>query len=1189
VGSGATTISVIGTGFIPATTVSFNSKVLTTTYITGTSLSAIIPQANEAAIGKYSIASSNPTPGGGTSSSVEFDVTGGVLNVNITDLPSGTPANITLTGSGGYTTAITQNASLQVPVGSYTLTANSVSVGTDTYSALAPTQSLAIAGFSTNTVTVDYKNVVPATTKVLDSVALSSLSVASDGTTLTMSSSSPIAQSLEAGDVVVVPPTSPGGVAPGGPAPLGMLQKVTSVSSGNSQIVVYTQQATLADAFKRLSFQLPAQLSSQSIRSVKTANGVVFHPGSKIQNSTDKTHIASHDQSLTDPCGNSSLGIFDITDPVSEEIVQGLTLSGQLELCAGLNLNVDLVGTGFLGLQPQLNSATATAMLGEYSDIAVQGTFLEGSFNNKITLATLDFAPIVVPGLPIWVTPEVSVFYGANGSLSSGFSTEVSTAGTFTRGVSYTSGAWVPVTQPTSLQFSYQPPTLDASLNAKAYAGIALNLYLYDVAGPSFTPDGYLLFNADITQNPWWTLNGGLEGPMSFDVTIFGEEDVASYNLGSLFNYEHLIASAPGPFLPTVSVPVITTISPQQITAGASSFDLIVNGSNFIPGDVVNFGATPLSANWQSASQISATVPNTQVATPETVQVAVTNLNVSSATSNSVNFVVVSGTGKVSISPTSVYVPEGEVQTFAATVSGSDGVNWSIQEGASGGTISNAGIYTAPSSTGIYHVIATSMADSTQSAVATVNVVIGPTITTLHSFNSTVEGANPMASLIQGGDGNYYGTTLAGGNLSCTLDPNYSGCGTIYKMDAVGNVTTLHSFTGLDGLYPGGHLTQLSNGSLYGTTSYGGNSFQVCSDGLGIPSGCGTIFEIYTDGSGFNSVYQFNSFTSPVGVGPDASLFLASNGNLYGTTLEGGMNNTCGGVVNNISISNLGCGNIFRLDSSNTLYPILNFTGPNGAYPFSGLLQLSDGNLYGVTAAGGNLTCSSYASPGCGIVFKTTTAGDISTLYSFSQQDGASPIGSLVQGSDGNLYGVTTFGGNVSCNGGAQWQGCGTVYKISTAGTLQLLHNFSGPDGAYPVARLIQASDGYFYGTTSGGGDASCTGRFGPGCGTVFRMDAAGNVTTLYAFTGQSDGSWPEAALILGANGNLYGTTAYGGANDDGVVFLVSNLSTLSSSSSQAKSVGQKQNSVTKITVHHTHVAPPVLSFPAAHIAKNAN
>lgn len=177
---------------------------------------------------------------------------------------------------------------------------------------------------------------------------------------------------------------------------------------------------------------------------------------------------------------------------------------------------------------------------------------------------------------------------------------------------------------------------------------------------------------------------------------------------------------------------------------------------------------------------------------------------------------------------------------------------------------------------------------------------------------------------------------------------------------------------------------------------------------------------------------------------------------------------------------------------------------------------------------------------------------------------------------------MTLFGGSTTCSGGAQWQGCGTVFKIDSTGNFKSLHSFSGPDGAYPIA-IMQASDGYFYGTTEGGGDASCAGRYGPGCGTVFRMDSAGNVTVLYAFTGQSDGSWPESAVIQGTDGSLYGTTAYGGVNDDGVIFRISNLAILSQATTGIGTRQVNRQVITPLLVRRPHVGLPGPAVPNQH------
>jgi len=558
-----------------------------------------------------------------------------VLVVTITDLPPGTAANVTVTDPNGQQTALTSTQTISAIPGSYTIAAAPVVVGTSTYNpTLAAQAAVVTVGNTTNTV-VDYKNVVPATTKVLDSLAISSLSVSPNGLTLTMSASSPVAQSLAPGDVIVVPPTSASGIAP-----MGMLRYVISTNNSNSQIVATTQPGTLSEAFQRVGFQIQDQLATASIQVAHLAPGVVFRPGATVAKSLGNVHAHNSSGPPSDPCGGYSLGVFDVPESIQIDAVPGLSLSGTIEVCSGLNFAVDIVGTGFLGLQPAVNSLTATASMGEYADLTLQGDLLSGSFDpNPTTLATLDFPPIAVAGLPIWVTPEISVFVGASGNIASGLSTEVSSAGTFIGGVTYASGTWSPVPLTPSFQFGYQPPTLSASLSAKAYAGIEFDLYVYDLIGPSFKPDGYLDLEANIASNPWWTLSAGLEGPMSLDVTFLGE-NLASYDLGTLFDYSHTILSASGPFSPSSATPVVQSIAPTQVTAGASGFNLSVLGTNFLPGATVTFGGASLGTTWQSSSQLTVGVPSSLVSTPGTFQVSVTNPGASSTPSNSEPFTV---------------------------------------------------------------------------------------------------------------------------------------------------------------------------------------------------------------------------------------------------------------------------------------------------------------------------------------------------------------------------------------------------------------------------------------------------------------------------------------------------------------------------------------------------------------------
>ena len=188
--------------------------------------------------------------------------------------------------------------------------------------------------------------------------------------------------------------------------------------------------------------------------------------------------------------------------------------------------------------------------------------------------------------------------------------------------------------------------------------------------------------------------------------------------------------------------------------------------------------------------------------------------------------------------------------------------------------------------------------------------------------------------------------------------------------------------------------------------------------------------------------------------------------------------------------------------------------------PGAALTQATDGNFYGTTTTGGNSSC------GCdGTIFKITPTGTLTTLYDFDVTDGSYPYGNLVQAAEGKFYGTTRYGGAFSD---------GTVFSVTSGGVLTTLYSFCAQtnctDGAYPFAGLVLATDGNFYGTTSGGGNPACD--FGGGCGTVFEITEGGKLTTLYDFcseTNCSDGSLTEAGLVQATNGNLYGA-----ASDDG-------------------------------------------------------
>jgi uncharacterized repeat protein (TIGR03803 family) len=201
------------------------------------------------------------------------------------------------------------------------------------------------------------------------------------------------------------------------------------------------------------------------------------------------------------------------------------------------------------------------------------------------------------------------------------------------------------------------------------------------------------------------------------------------------------------------------------------------------------------------------------------------------------------------------------------------------------------------------------------------------------------------------------------------------------------------------------------------------------------------------------------------------------------------------------------------------------FKNPKNGLGPGTINQDSAGNLFGMTGSGGDLNCDLTGSLGCGVVFKLNTAGKETVLHRFdgSQADEGTPSGGLIRDADGNLYGTTS--------GIALY--CGTVFKVDKTGKETVLYRFTcGTDGGIPLAGLVRDSAGNLYGTASGGGIGGPSGQ-----GVVFKVDVNGKETVLYSFTGGPDGGSPMAGLVRDAAGNLYGTTASGGAFGSGVVF----------------------------------------------------
>jgi uncharacterized repeat protein (TIGR03803 family) len=370
----------------------------------------------------------------------------------------------------------------------------------------------------------------------------------------------------------------------------------------------------------------------------------------------------------------------------------------------------------------------------------------------------------------------------------------------------------------------------------------------------------------------------------------------------------------------------------------------------------------------------------------------------------------------------------------------------------------------------------------------------------LYSFTGTPDGGQPFGTLIADPDGNLYGVTTWGG---------IADQGTVYELPATGGETVLYSFTGgSDGRAPAGSLLRDASGNLYGTTASGGD-LNACSG----YDGCGVVFELSPLGKE-KVLYAFMGASD--GWGPSSGLIRDAEGNLYGTTSNGG-DLACN--------SGHGCGVVFKVDLAGKETVLHTFTGPpDGALPLAGVVLDADGDLYGTTYIGGD--GSACGGEGCGVVFEIDAQGNETLLHSFTGgTDGGFPAyGALIRDSGGNLYGTTSWGGDLSCPGGS---GCGVVFRLDPAGNETVLQAFDLGDGGYPLAGVIRDASGNLYGTTSAGG--SSRGTCAGGCGMVFELDAAGNETVLHAFD-ETDGYSPYAGL-LPYKGYLYGTTPVGGIN----------------------------------------------------------
>lgn len=399
--------------------------------------------------------------------------------------------------------------------------------------------------------------------------------------------------------------------------------------------------------------------------------------------------------------------------------------------------------------------------------------------------------------------------------------------------------------------------------------------------------------------------------------------------------------------------------------------------------------------------------------------------------------------------------------------------------------------------------------------------------TVLRSFAGS-NGAYPAADLLDGGDGFLYGTTTAGGT---------HGGGVVFKTDTTGALTVLRSLAPVDGKRPESALMRASNGRLYGTAvsdgpaGASGTLFQLTVTGtfvclhafsgtpaqprgmlfrgaddrlygtsfLGGSADAGTIFRL-TPGVSLEVLYELDGLSE--GQNLHDGITQANDGTLYGSTIKGGTYDV---------------GQIFKLGLNGAYTPLgtLTETGSTGYFPYSAPVQGKDGSFYGVMSAG--------AGAGAGAIYKMTSAGALSTVFTFGGNKGRVPYGRLAVGADGTLYGTTALGGSTDQ---------GTLFSFDPDTKIhKVLHSFSGPDGAVLYSGVIVGSDDRLYGVTYRGG--------ANGFGTVFAYDTGtGQRTTLHSFN-SANGAYPYSTLVEASDGRLYGTTYIGGAKNRGAVFSI--------------------------------------------------
>lgn len=369
--------------------------------------------------------------------------------------------------------------------------------------------------------------------------------------------------------------------------------------------------------------------------------------------------------------------------------------------------------------------------------------------------------------------------------------------------------------------------------------------------------------------------------------------------------------------------------------------------------------------------------------------------------------------------------------------------------------------------------------------LAAPRLVSGQTYTIVHVFNGGIDvPAFPVGLGAQGRDGKYYAISASG-----------NGCtGTMYSATISGTITLADCLNSATGDYPYGGVVLGSNGEIVTAVALGG------------ADGDGALFEVTT--SGMETI--LHSFANNGDSGwPVSPPVLASDGNYYGITAANDEGNQFASTF-------------YKITPAGVFSTLHAFTSTEGNQCFF-IIQGSDGNFY--------TACNYNGANNQGTLVKITKAGVVTVLHNFTGTDGSNAAngGPLVEANDGNYYGLTNNGGT---------DGYGVAYRLTSSGSYTVLQNFDGTNGSYPLFGMTLGPDGKMYGTTSrGGSEGSCANN----CGTIFSLTTAGTLTTLYNFVASTSEAWyPESNLMLDTNGLFYGTT--NGSQQNGEAFYSFNM-----------------------------------------------